>query len=210
MGVGECAPIRKELLLAPEHCEHFLRTRRSIRVYKSDPVSRTDISKLIEIARYAPSGHNCQCVEWLVYDNKEELRGLVGIVADWMRWVIDNMPESDLGRHMAKMLNRWENGKDVILRDAPVVIIAHAEAGNRMAPSSCTLALGYLELAAASMDLGCCWAGYFSAAATSFPSMKEALSLPKGHQCYGAMMVGYPRFSYHRLPTRNPPSITWR
>jgi nitroreductase len=210
MSVGECAPIRKELLLTPEHCEHFLRSRRSIRVYKSDPVARADISRLIEIARYAPTGHNCQCVEWLVFDNRDQLRSLTQIVADWMRWVMDNMPESDLSRHMDKMLKRFENGSDVILRDAPVVIIAHAEAGNRMAPSACTLALEYLELAAVSMDLGCCWAGYFSAAATSFPPMREALSLPQGHQCYGSMMVGYPKFGYYRLPARRPPSITWR
>lgn len=208
--VDQCPPIRKELHLTAEHCEHFLRNRRSIRVYKSDPVPRTVISRLIEVARFAPSGHNCQCTEWLVLDNREELRSLAGIVADWARWIIDSMPESDLSRHMEKLLTRWENGKDVILRDAPVVIIAHAEAGNRMAPPSCTLALGYLELAATSTGLGCCWAGYFSAAATTFPPMKEALSLPKGHQCYGSMMLGYPKFSYHRLPARKPPAITWR
>ncbi len=210
MAVRECAPLRRELFPTPDFCEHFLRSRRSIRVYKSEPVPRADISRVIEIARYAPSGHNCQCVEWLVFDNREQLRALAQIVADWMRWVIDSMPESDLGRHMDKMLKRFENGNDVILRDAPVLIVAHAEAGNRMAASACTLALGYLELAAPTMGLGCCWAGYFSAAATYFPPMKEALSLPQNHQCFGSMVAGCPKFGYHRLPARKPPIITWR
>lgn len=210
MALVECPPVKKEFYLTAEHCEHFLRNRRSIRVYKNKPVSRDDLTRLIEIARYAPSGHNSQCAEWLVFSNSDELRKLAGIVVDWMRWMISNMPEIAQSMHMDRVIKRWEGGKDIILRDAPVVIVAHAEKENRAAPSTCTIALTYLELAAVSMGLGCCWAGYFNAAAVTFPPMMEALSLPEGHQCFGAMMVGYPKFSYHRLPTRRPPLVTWR
>jgi nitroreductase len=99
---------------------------------------------------------------------------------------------------------------DIIFRNAPVVIVAHAAKDDRTAPTSSTIALSYLELAATSAGLGCCWAGYFNAAATTFPPMMEALPLPEGHQCFGAMMVGYPKFEYQRLPLRKPPEITWR
>jgi len=141
---------------------------------------------------------------------EDELQRLAGIVADWMRWMIDNMPEFAAAMHLARTLGRWEEGIDVILRNAPILIVAHAEKENRLAPATCTIALTYLELAATSMGLGCCWAGYFNAAATSFPPMMEALSLPGGHQAFGSMMVGYPKFKYHRLPSRKPPQITWR
>jgi nitroreductase/NAD-dependent dihydropyrimidine dehydrogenase PreA subunit len=203
-------PVQKEFLLNGKHCEHFLRNRRSIRVYKDKPVLRDDIAKLIETARYAPSGHNSQCVEWLVLDNKDELIKLSGIVADWMRFMLSNMPKIALSMHMDKALKRWEDGKDVFLRNAPSLIIAHAEKENRLAPAACTIALSYLELAATSMNLGCCWAGYFFGAATTFPAMMEALSIPKGHVCFGSMMLGYPKFSYKRLPMRKSPVITWR
>jgi nitroreductase len=162
------------------------------------------------VARYAPSGRNSQCAEWLVLDKRDELRKLAGIVADWMRWMIHSRPELALPWHLDKTLHRWDEGHDIILRDAPVLIIAHAKEENRLALSTCTIALTYLELAATSMGLGCCWAGYFNAAATTFPPMKEALSLSPGHQSFGGMMVGYPKFSYHRLPLRKPPSITFR
>ncbi|MBW1867368.1 MAG: nitroreductase family protein, partial [Deltaproteobacteria bacterium] len=98
----------------------------------------------------------------------------------------------------------------IILRNAPVVIIAHAAKDDFSAPTSSIIALTYLELAATSMGLGCCWAGYFHAAATTFPPMMDALPLPEGHQCMGSMMVGYPKFRYYRLPLRKPPEITWR
>jgi nitroreductase/NAD-dependent dihydropyrimidine dehydrogenase PreA subunit len=208
--VDQCPPIRKDLQLTAEHCESFLRSRRSIRVYKEKQVPREDLMSLIEIARYAPSGHNSQCAEWLILGNRDELHKLAGVIAEWMRWMIGNMPEFALSMHMDRVVKRWEEGKDVILRNAPVVIVAHAEKDNRLAPTTCTIALTYLELAATSMGLGCCWAGFFSAAATVFPPMIEALRLPAGHQCFGSMMVGYPKFSYHRLPVRKSPRITWR
>lgn len=210
MPVAQCPSVHREWHLSAEQGEHFLRSRRSIRAYQNRPVPREEITRLIEMARYAPSGHNSQCVEWLVLDNREELRKLAAVVMDWVRWMIANMPQVADPMHMDRLVQRWEQGQDVILRDAPAVIVAHAEAGNRMAPSACTIALAYLELAATSMNLGSCWAGYFNAAATTFPPMQKALALPSEHQAFGSMMVGYPKFSYHRLPLRKPPPITWR
>jgi len=210
MSAEQCPAVQDNFRLGIEDCEHFLRSRRSIRVYKDKPVSRNDLARLIEIARYAPSAHNSQCAEWLVFDNRNELRNFAGIIADWMRWMMGNMQEVALSMHMDKALKRWEGGKDVMLRDAPVLIIAHAEKANRLAPATCTIALAYLELAATGMGLGCCWAGYFNAAATSFPPMIEALSLPNGHNLFGSVMVGYPEFRYKRLPLRKAPNITWR
>lgn len=210
MAVGDCQPVRPEFRLSVEQGEHFLRDRRSIRVYKKEPVERDKLARLIEIARYAPSGHNSQGAQWLVLGDRDELKRLAGIVVDWMRWMLAHMPELAISLHIDRTLERWEAGSDVILRDAPAVIVAHAEKDNRMAPSTCTIALTYLELAATGMGLGCCWAGYFNAAASSFPPMMEALALPAGHQSFGAMMVGYPKFRYHRLPTRTAPNITWR
>ncbi len=210
MAVEHCPPVRPEFRLSAEQNEHFLRDRRSIRTYKEKPVEQDKLARLIEIARFAPSGHNSQGTQWLVLGDRDELRRLSEIVADWMRWMLVHLPEVALAMHIDRTLEHWEAGHEVILRGAPVVIVAHAEKDNRMAPSTSTIALTYLELAASGMGLGCCWAGYFNAAATTFPPMMEALALPPGHQSFGAMMVGYPKFKYHRLPTRTTPTITWR
>lgn len=211
MPVGHCPPIRKDFQLSAEDREYFLRNRRSIRTFANKPVPREDILKLIDLARYAPSGCNSQCVEWLVLDNGDELHKLAGIVADWLRWMVANEPEMAFQWRMDKVLKQWDAGNNLeLLYDAPVAIITHAPEANLLAASACTIALTYLELGAAGTGLGCCWAGWFHAAAVHFPSMKAALALPEGHQCFGAMMVGYPKFAYHRLPTRKSPAITWR
>ena len=205
-----CPPIEKKLGITPDQAVQFLRNRRSIRRYKDKPVARADLERLIDIARYAPSGHNSQPVEWLVVGDQAALRQLAGIVVDWMRWMLDNMPEVALSIHMDRALERWEGGYDVILRDAPAVIVAHANKENRVAPAACTIALTYLELSATAMGMGACWAGYFNAAAAAFPPMQQALGLPENNQAFGSMMVGYPQFRYQRMPIRNEPKITWR
>lgn len=210
MASDQCLPVQKELLLSEAQCEQFLRNRRSIRVYKDKPVSKEDLQRLIEIARYAPSGHNTQTAEWLVLANKDDLQKYSGIIVDWLRWMVANMPEFAASMHMEDTITGAEKDMNVILRDAPVVIVAHAHQDDLLASTTGTIALTYLELAATGMGLGCCWAGFFNAASTTFPAMMEALSLPEGHKSLGAMMVGYPKFRYQRLPMRNTPKIIWR
>ncbi|MBW2690661.1 MAG: nitroreductase family protein [Deltaproteobacteria bacterium] len=210
MPLADCPKVQPELLLSTEQCEQFLRSRRSIRNYRDKTVHQETLQKLIEMARYAPTGHNTQSVEWLVLSDRDELNNLAQIVGQWMRWMLANMKEFALSFHMDKALERLEEGEDVVLRGAPVVLVAHAPKEDHMAQSSCTIALTYLELCATGMGLGGCWAGYFNAAVNTFPPMQQALGLPEGHQCYGAMMIGYPKFRYHRMPERKAPSITWR
>jgi nitroreductase len=207
--VEKCPEADPSLIPTPEHCEHFFRSRRSIRTYLKHPPKREDISRLIDMAHYAPTGHNCQCVEWLVISDRREMVRLGKLVLDWMRRTVAETPEAASASSLAHTLQQGEHGKDVIFRNAPMLILAHAPRRIKPAPPACTIALAHLELAAPTLGLGCCWAGYFMAAAGQYPPLKESLPLPKEHVCYGAMMIGHPRFSYKRLPPRDPARIVW-
>jgi len=206
----DCAPLKKELLPTAEQAEHFLRSRRSIRVYEEKPVPRHILAKLVDIARYAPSGHNSQPVNWLIVQDSVEVKRLAGLVIDWMRLIIKQAPHVANLWHFDFKVGAWECGLDTIMRDAPHVIIGHASKDLPLAESNCVIALTYLELAAYSLGLGACWAGWFQAAASYYPLMAEVLHLPEGHQSYGAMMIGYPKHTFHRIPLRNEPTILWR
>lgn len=206
----ECSPIHEDWLFGPEHVEHFLRHRRSIRTYRKRPVEREVLTKLINVARFAPSGHNLQPVKWLVIHESAEVQRMTGFVVDWMRHLIAEESPLAAAMHLDRVVSFWEKGNDPIIRNAPHVIVAHARKDDRSAPAACTIALTYLELAASSFDLGACWAGYFNAAAMSWPPLHEELGFPEGNVSYGAMMVGYPKFKYQRLPLRNDAEILWR
>ena len=209
MSPSDCPQVNKDLLLTPEQVEQFLRYRRSIRAYKAKVVEKRLLARLIDSARYAPSGHNLQPVNWQVIYDRDDVRQLAGLVADWMRHLIQEQSPLAAAMHLDRVGSAWEEGQDRICRSTPHLIVAHAPQEERTAPAACTIALAYLELAAVPLGLGACWAGYFNAAANFWPPLKAALSLPEGHAPFGAMMVGYPKYRYHRLPLRNEPKITW-
>ncbi|KAF1085795.1 Ferredoxin-1 [Sporotomaculum syntrophicum] len=206
----DCGQFDASLLPSPEQVRHFLSTRRSIRVYKTDPVDRVALSSIIDIACYAPTARNSQPVNWLVIENSREVNFLSGLTIEWMRQVITNEPEMAQSMNLKRLVNDWDKGIDRICHGAPHVIIAHAQSNLPSAQTSCTIALTYLELAAFSAGIGACWAGYFNAAANFYPPMHEALCLPEGHQCFGAMLIGYPRYPYHRIPVRKKANVAWR
>ena len=211
MDAEECAPLSRELLPTAEQVELLLKSRRSIRSHEDKPVLRETLQKLIDIARYAPSGHNIQPVRWLIVEDTKETRRLAGLVAEWMRSIVEANPKlaTDLG--FDRLVDAWDRGEDMILRSAPHIIMAHADkAYGPLGETACIIAMTYLELAAYSLDLGACWAGYFQVACGAYPPLTEALELPQGHQVYAAMMVGYPRYKFSRIPLRNEPEISWR
>ncbi len=209
MSPAQCPPLQKDWLLSPERAGHFLRSRRSVRVYREQSVDRDTLAKLVEIASYAPTGHNSQTVNWLIISAPEDVQEMAGLVVDWMRWIIQESPQLAREMHLERIVTAWEKGIDRICRSAPHVIVAHAAKDDRFAPNSCPIALSYLELAAPTLGLGTCWGGYFTAAAGRWRPLQEALGLPEGHKCFGAVLAGYPKYEYHRLPLRQKPSVTW-
>jgi nitroreductase/Pyruvate/2-oxoacid:ferredoxin oxidoreductase delta subunit len=205
----DCETVSKELLPTAEQVEYFLKSRRSIRVYKENRVPHVVLAKLIDIARYAPSGQNAQPVQWLIVEDPAEVRKLAALVIEWMSLLVRKSPRIVEQFHFDKFVSAWERGEDRVLRGAPHVIVAHAPKDTALAQENCAMALTYLELAAYSQGLGTCWAGYLMAAASSFPALINAMALPGGHRCFSAMIVGYPKHEFKRIPLRNEPSIIW-
>ncbi len=206
----QCTPIKPGLSLTEGQAEQFLRGRRSIRAYRSDPVDQAALERIVGVASSAPSGHNTQPVEWLIIRNTAEVRRLSGMVIDWMRFTIQQKPDFAKAILLELVVGKWEQGIDAVCRSAPHVVLTHAHKDNMMAPSACTIALAHLELAAQANGLGACWAGYFDAAARYWPPLQKELGLPEGHTSYGAMMVGYPKYKYYRIPSRRQAKISWK
>ena len=209
--IEDCPSIKKELLINEQQAVQFLRSRRSIRVFQDKPVEREKVQRLIEIARYAPTGTNSQMVEWVVFNDKGKINNLAGLVAEWIRDIVDNNPENAPYpiERLRLFLAAWDAGSDVILRNAPSLVIATAseEVGNGIVDP--TIALSYLELAAPILGLGTCWAGLLRRGMLNSPSIRKVIGISDRYPHYYPMMLGYPKFKYHRLPERKPPKIAW-
>jgi nitroreductase/ferredoxin len=210
MAAQACPDLDKDLRLDARRTEQFLRSRRSIRRYRKSPVEPELLDRLVRLATYAPSGHNSQPLHWLVISGSEEVQALAALVREWMRRVEKEQPKTFELLRMDRILDAATRGEDRVLRGAPHLIVVHAPKDNRFAAVASATALAYLELAAPSLGLGTCWAGYLTSAVRAFPPLQEALRLPEGHEIHGAAMVGQPATGYFKMPLRQDPRITWR
>ena len=199
--VPGCLPLRADKKVDAESVVQFLKMRRSIREFKPEPVPREVLARVIDTARWAPSAINVQPVRWMVVEKPERTRILAGYIADWIR-------TTGLS-YLQRFIDAWDQGRDLVLRNAPHVIVAYASQENIWSPVDCAIAVTYLELAAQADGLGTCWSGLLVRAADFNPKVPEFLNLPPGHKIYGAAMIGYPRFHYHRVPVRNEAIIDW-
>jgi nitroreductase/NAD-dependent dihydropyrimidine dehydrogenase PreA subunit len=210
MAAADCPPLDPALNVSPAQAEQFLRSRRSIRAFADRSVERETIEHLLDVARFAPTGSNGQRVGYLVYHSRQAVQGLTVQVLDLFRYLVKNNHPAAEKMNLAALVDAYEQGADPVTRHAPALVITYGPADYPLAGVDSAIALSYLDLAAASAGLGACWAGFFMLAAAQWPPLLGALQLPEGQACTGAMMLGYPRYSYHRLPTRNPAPAGWR
>jgi len=194
--------------LSAEQLGLYLKSRRSVRQYRSDPVPRETIEALLEIARYAPSGGNGQPVEWLVIHDPDEVRKVAALVVDWMRELARS--GHPMAAYIAPLVAAWDRGTDMICRGAPHLLVAHVPAAVPTGLVDAVIALTHVDLAAPSFGLGTCWAGFVAMACQTHLPLQEYLALPPGRVPAYAMMLGYPRYRPHQVPGRKPVRVTWR
>ncbi len=196
-----CIIIQKEQQPSLDSVVQFLKSRRSIRVFKERSVTRDVLEQILDCARWAPSASNKQPVRWTVVEQPKDVRHLAQLTAEWLK-------KENWG-YVQRFVAAWDLGKDMILRGAPHLVVAMAPEENPWAQGDCAIALTYVELTAKANGLGTCWAGLFTRAVGANPSISEFLGVPEGHRVYGALMLGYPVYNYHRIPGRNKAAIKW-
>jgi nitroreductase/NAD-dependent dihydropyrimidine dehydrogenase PreA subunit len=205
-----CPPINKKLILHKDQAVQFLRSRRSARVFKNRPVEKAQLHELIEIARYAPSASNSQMLEWIVFTDGNQIAGLVEKTIAWMRGLIKQGPRAIYSPYIIPAVEAWDAGQDRILRKTPALVFATAPIEAVYGMVDLTIALSYLDLIAPTAGLITCWAGVLHRAMEKNPSLRDDVGIPETHPYYYPMMIGYPKYPYHRLPVRKPPKIIWK
>ena len=210
MPVEACPELPAQWRVDPEQMAVFLKARRSIRRFRDKPVEKGIIEKLIDSGRYAPSGINRQPVRWIVIYEKEKVRELAEAAVDWMRGVIDEGAPLAESLHLDNLVSAWDQGKDRICRGAPHLVFAYGLKDDKMAPQANTIAMTYLELSAAAFGVGTCWAGYVNMAVNMCGAAQQISGLPKRCASFGAMMLGYAKYEYRRIPQRNRAKAIWK
>jgi len=196
--------VRDITKLDEQQAEYFLRSRRSIRTYQKKSVSRENLSKLVNIARLAPTAGNSQSISFAIVENKQ----LIEKASEITIQILEN---SAFRQQLEKTIRSYrDDGVDSIFHDAPNLIIATADKNFPHGRNNAISCLTYLELYAPTLGLGSCWAGMFEhcASVENSPLLK-LFNISKEKMVVGAVMVGYPKYRYRRLVDRNPLDVTF-
>jgi len=223
------APLRPEAVPSPEAFREFLHWRRSVRLYRDDPVPRSLVEALLEAARYAPTATNAQNVQFLVVDDRAFIHDLARLTVDCFRKLLGQLRNPlvrailtpAVGKEVARraleevpdfqrLVDRWRAGKDPIFHNAPVLLVAHAEKADYFGRDNCLFATYNVMLEAVTRGLGTCLIGYFIVAWDRDRRVREALGLPEGQRAYAACTLGYPAVRYHKAVPRRPVAVAWR
>ncbi|HDY65931.1 MAG TPA: hypothetical protein ENH84_06850 [Phycisphaerae bacterium] len=176
----------------------MMRSRRSIRSFTDRKPSRTDIERLIEAARWAPSNHNRQGWKFIVFEDRRELQAL----ADRVETSLSNRIEmakritSDQGEEMIHYATLFAKAPIVILvmhkRSVAVgrKLLGGAAHGELVSgePLSAAMAVQNMLMAAHCLGLGTCVA---TAPLLAGEVWRELNDLPAGFDPTCIVAVGY-------------------
>jgi NAD-dependent dihydropyrimidine dehydrogenase PreA subunit len=157
-----------------------------------------------------PMNHlECKQVEWIAINSKKEVHRVAGTAIDSFRNMIQNNHPL-AGRHaFTRIVQAWDSGMDMVLRDTPALVMAHVPSDYPIGTVDCAIAFTYLDVAAPSLDLGTCWAGIMMIALAQSRELSRKLNIPDTHECRGVMMLGYSQYRYSRIVPRKKARILW-
>jgi nitroreductase len=170
-----------------------IKTRRSIRKYKSTPVDDKTIELVLEAARWAPSWANTQCWRFIVVQDSNTKAELADVL-------LGDNPAYDA------------------VKNAPIVIVACAELGisgysSKGEPGTdkgdwymfdVALAMQNLVLAAHSLGLATVHVGHFDAKKAA-----SILRVPEGFCVVSMTPLGYPDQQRNPRPRKELPEIVF-
>ncbi|WP_258359312.1 nitroreductase family protein [Moorella sulfitireducens] len=164
----------------------LIKRRRSIRKYETDPVPQEVITRILEIATWAPSGLNRQPWRFIVVigDKKDELARAFREVAE-----AETMPAGQRSPRKEGLLRFVQ-----ILNEAPAIVVAlsqtHEEPGlHKSFLESTAAAFSYLLLAATREGLGTCW---MTGPLNEEQILRKILSIPDDMELVALTPLGYP------------------
>lgn len=163
----------------------LIEKRRSVRRFKKRDVPRDLVQKILDLARWAPSGANFQPWEFIVVDNKEIKTKLFKILSS----PTEGLSERELARRTGFM------GAPVFIlvcgdtRTKSFLPTQDPERGNSTFISSMANVFLYIQLAVRILGLGSQWV---SRVVGKQSEVKMLLGIPAPFEIYDMVAIGYP------------------
>ena len=183
----------------------LIQTRRSIRQYKSEDISPEVFEKLKSMLPNIPTGCNTNTLHFAFVETRSAMDSIRNYVRVKLLKLLNSSFMPKLANKFAKYKTAFENGEDVIFRDAPHMVVVSSHIHAPCANVDPIIALSYIELYAHSLGLGTCWCGFAQACFKLLPRLSEMVQIQDEYKPVYVMLLGYPAVKYHR--TTQPESF---
>jgi len=169
------------------------RERRTIRLFRPDPVPPDYITKIIDVARWAPSGFHTQPWEFAVVTEKEFREKVVAILKQFAPPIRNPNPAAD-----EKEDSRFDAAPVfiILLGDwrARVGLPEAAQASDERIDNTfrTSLACAFLSMQLAATSLGLASQWYSAVSGEKVQSaLKALIGIPEGLRIFDMMVLGY-------------------
>ena len=184
--------------LDPDVLLQAIRTRRSVRHFKPEPVPEEIIEKILEAGRLTQTAKNSQRQSYAVI--REHLPAFEKIAVASLRQILGADEEGG----GTNALGRTKITEHFFFFGAPLVITV-------LSPSKTDgcLAAENMALMAEACGLGVLFSGFFCDVANGTPALREMLGIDDTRQAVATLVLGQPDIRYRRTVRREPAKVTW-
>ena len=167
-----------------------IRNRRSTRKYKSEQVRDEDLTNILEMGQYAPSGGNNQSTHLIVIQKEKVLRDLKQLVVQEFSQMIIN---DGMYKSLQGSIRASKNGAYDFCYNAPTLLIVANQKGYGNAIADCACVLENMMLAATSLNIGSCWINqlHWLDENIEIRSYLQKLGLAENETICGGLALGY-------------------
>lgn len=201
--------------------EQFLllcKKRRSNRAFSSNPIPLDVLKKIIEAGYYAPTAHNSQNVKFTLITSQTVLQQLVDFTIKKYKEIVERLTHPAIMRFirllksnyisyipmMQRVIQEYENGNDLILRNATAVILIHADENDYFSSTNANLAYQNASLMAETLHISQFYMGFLCSAINLDKRRKFTKKLGIQDKIYAAMALGIPKFEFsHYINKKN-------
>ncbi|NHK31922.1 MAG: 4Fe-4S dicluster domain-containing protein [Asgard group archaeon] len=212
-----------------EQMYYSLKSIRSTRKFLKKPIEKEILTKLIDVTRFSPTGHNTQNVELTVISDLKIIQSLKDESAKTIISILKKIDSSIfvffarlIGKgnlirkaggtrpRFVRMLKGFQEGKDYLFHGAPTIVVFHTKKKAYVPEDNCTLAACYLSVLANNYGLGVSFIGYLTYYAKYNSKILDILEIPKENKIHQVVIVGYPKHKFRTFVSRKPSKVNWK
>ncbi|MDY6790013.1 MAG: nitroreductase family protein [Thermodesulfobacteriota bacterium] len=208
---------------------NLLANRRSIRNFKDKEVPKEVLQQITDATSFAPYGVTSKVPNITIVQHKEVIEKSLPIMSkfyhDLVKWIanpisrymikrrIDQETFNTITHHIvpAAKAGHYDTkpGKDNITRNAPVIMIFHANKGAEDHTNNALICVTYAMLVAHSLGLGTTIIGLIPPAINKVQELKELFQIPEENEAVISLILGYPKYKYKRVIKREKRDVNW-